>query len=260
MMEHKLENTTHQRSNRAGCLLSVLMAAAVLSACSSTPREGPAGDAVPMAQTLPLRFTAQDQSHWEVVALPGKLRTLFTLEKRHQKEALKAHAQSSASLLRQSLQIQPDQLGRLQFEWQVDQLIAGADMAVRETEDSPVRLILVFDGDRSRFSAKNALLSELTHGLTGEPLPYATLMYVWCNACPTETVITNPRTDRIRKWAVESGPARLGQWLTYQRDIRADFEKAFGEAPGTLLGIAIMTDTDNTRSSVRAWYGTIQID
>lgn len=259
MMEHRLENTTHQSSNKAWRFLCLLMTA-LLSACAFMPREGPTGDAVPVAHTLPLRFTAQDQSRWEVVALPGKLRTLFTLEKRHQKEALKAHAQSSASLLRQSLQIAPDQLGRLQFEWQVDQLIAGADMAVRETEDSPVRLILVFDGDRSRFSAKNALLSELTHGLTGEPLPYATLMYVWCNACPPETVITNPRTDRIRKWAVESGPARLGQWLTYRRDIRADFEKAFGEPPGTLLGIAIMTDTDNTRSSARAWYGTIQLD
>jgi hypothetical protein len=73
-------------------------------------------------------------------------------------------------------------------------------------------------------------------------------------------VIVNPRTDRIRKLAVESGPGRVGQWLSYQRNIRADFEKAFGEAPGALLGLAIMTDTDNTRSATRAWYGQIRLD
>ena len=28
---------------------------------------------------------------------------------------------------------------------------------------------------------------------------------------------------------------------------------------GALLGLAIMTDTDNTRSQAQAWYGTIQL-
>jgi hypothetical protein len=70
----------------------------------------------------------------------------------------------------------------------------------------------------------------------------------------------NPRTDRIRKLAIESGPGQVGQWLNYRRDIRADFEKAFGEPPGALLGLAIMTDTDNTRSTTRAWYGAIRLE
>jgi len=52
----------------------------------------------------------------------------------------------------------------------------------------------------------------------------------------------------------------VGTWLSYTRDIRADFEKAFGEAPGALLGMGLMTDTDNTRSTTRAWYGRVQID
>ena len=104
------------------------------------------------------------------------------------------------------------------------------------------------------------MLSELTHSLTGEHLPYATLMYVWCNQCPPESVIVNPRTDRIRKLAVESGTARVGEWLSYSRHIRADFEKAFGETPGALVGVALMTDTDNTRSTTRAWYGNVRLD
>ena len=70
-------------------------------------------------------------------------------------------------------------------------------------------------------------------------------------------MIVNPRTDRIRKIVVESGPARLRQWLHYSRDVRADFERAFGEAPQTLQSIGIMTDTDNTGAEATAWYGEI---
>ena len=208
---------------------------------------------------LPLQFSAQDKSKWQAMRLPGKLLTAYRVAPQGTHDALLAEATSSASLLRQALHISPDQLGALQFDWRVDQLIAGADMRQREAEDSPVRLILVFEGDRQRFSAQNNLLSELTLSLTGEPLPYATLMYVWCNDCPAGSVIVNPRTDRIRKLAVESGAGRVGQWLSYRRDLRADFEKAFGEPPGALLGLAIMTDTDNTRSTTRAWYGVIRL-
>jgi hypothetical protein len=170
-----------------------------------------------------------------------------------------ASASSSASMLRKELRIEPAQLNELSFSWQIQKLIDGADMALREQDDSPVRLVLAFDGDRSQFSPKNAMLSELTHALSGRPMPYATLMYVWCNQRPVNSVIQNPRTDRIRKIVVESGAGRLNQWITYERNIRADYEKAFGEPPGALIGIGLMTDSDNTRSQAQAWYGPIQL-
>ena len=103
------------------------------------------------------------------------------------------------------------------------------------------------------------MLSELSLTLTGEPMPYATLMYVWCNTCTKDTMYINPRTDRIREIALETGPDHLGQWLDYQRDIQADYLKAFGQAPGALVGVGLMTDTDNTRQSALAWYGPISL-
>ena len=90
-------------------------------------------------------------------------------------------------------------------------------------------------------------------------MPYATLMYVWCNKRPVGSIIHNARTDRIRKIVIESGPQGLRQWRNYERDIRADFEAAFGEAPGALVGIGIMTDSDNTQSQTQAWYGKISL-
>ena len=196
---------------------------------------------------------------WQHQHFPGKRASEYQAVTHEGRAALLARAESAASMLRQALNVLPADLRQLQFSWLVPALIAHADMALRHADDSPVRLVMVFEGDRSKFSMKNAMLSELAQTMTGEPMPYATLMYVWCNTRAPGTVIINPRTDRIRKLVVESGAGRLNQWLDYQRDIAADFEQAFSEPPGTLVGIGIMTDTDNTRSSAHAWYGPVTL-
>lgn len=194
---------------------------------------------------------------WQAVTLPSKRPTHFKRTRLAGREAIQASAASSASLLHQKTQIKAPELNQLFFSWKTRALIDQADMAQRDAEDAVVRVILSFEGDRSNFSLKNRMLSELSLALTGEELPYATLMYVWCNTRQVGEVITNPRTDRIRKLVVESGKANLGKWLDYERDIRADYIKAFGEEPGALTGIALMTDTDNTQSKATAWYGPI---
>lgn len=204
-------------------------------------------------------WTPADQHAWSHVQFPGKKNTHFKLTHHQARAGLQADARSSASMLRQVVQVPAAQLGTVKFSWFVPELIAGADMRSREASDSPVRLVLAFEGDRSQFSARNAMLSELARALTGEEMPYATLMYVWSNQSPVETVIPNSRTDRIQKVVVESGAHKLNQWIGYERNISADFEKAFGEKPGALIAIGLMTDSDNTRTETRAWYGDIQL-
>ena len=196
---------------------------------------------------------------WQHCAFPGKKSTRYRAVRLDGREAVFSESDSAASMLRQQLRVEPSDLGKLGFSWKVPMMITGADLTQRDSDDSPVRVLLAFEGDRSRFSAKNAMLSELALALTGEPLPYATLMYVWGTHSAPESVVINPRTDRIRKLVLESGPARLGRWLDYERDIRADYEKAFGEAPGALVGIALMTDSDNTRQKTKAWYGPVSL-
>ena len=219
----------------------------------------------PMAPTAQTRWTAHDQAAWHEVQFPAKSPTAYSLDSlappdgSGHRTALKADAKSSASMLRTPVRIEPDDLARVSFSWLVPALIDHADMAQRDFDDSPVRVVLAFEGDRSKFSPKNAMLNELARLVTGEEMPYATLMYVWCNQRPVDSVIHNPRTDRIRKIVVESGGQGLKQWRSYERDIRADFERAFGEPPGALVGIGLMTDTDNTHSNAIAWYGPIAL-
>ena len=204
-------------------------------------------------------------SRWDGMQFPNKESTRYALDQqapvdaRGFRSALRAQANASASMLHTSLNISPEELKHVHFSWLVPALIEGADLATRQGDDSPVRLVLAFEGDRGNFSAKDAALNELTRLVTGKEMPYATLMYVWCNKRPVGSVIHNARTNRIRKIVIESGPQGLKQWRNYERDIRADFEAAFGEAPGALVGIGIMTDSDNTQSQTQAWYGKISL-
>ncbi|MBC7620972.1 MAG: DUF3047 domain-containing protein [Candidatus Saccharibacteria bacterium] len=196
---------------------------------------------------------------WEHYVLPAKQATLF-LPQRHQgRHAMKASAQSSASMLRRKLRIEPEALGTVRFSWLVESLIAEADMGDRDFDDAPVRIVLAFDGDRSQFSARNGMLNELALMITGEPMPYATLMYSWCTSRQSGETVVNPRTDRIRTLVVEAGLQGLGQWKDYVRDVRADYLAAFGEAPGALVAIGVMTDADNTQSQAVAWYGPVEL-
>jgi len=255
----------HYFSLRALRTLIAISGLSLLAACAGI-------ETTPAAASQDVNWTSASSSNsnsnplsnpntvtWQHCAFPGKKSTRYRAVRLDGRDAVLGESDSAASMLRQQLRVEPSALGKLAFSWKVPKMISGADMTQRDGDDSPVRVVLAFEGDRSKFSAKNAMLSELALALTGEPLPYATLMYVWGTHSTPESVLINTRTDRIRKVVIESGPARLDRWLDYERDVRADYEKAFGEAPGALVGIAIMTDSDNTRQKTKAWYGPVSL-
>ena len=70
-------------------------------------------------------------------------------------------------------------------------------------------------------------------------------------------MVPNPFTDRVKMIVVESGAENLNTWVGQQRNIYEDYKQAFGEEPPMISGVAIMTDTDNTRESATAYYGDI---
>jgi hypothetical protein len=248
--------------SRLSALSACALCAALLHGCASVEPSAanqPAAAPSPSPTAGAQAFTWYDNKPWQTFTLPSKKTTRFSRVAVDGRDAVMASADGSASMLRHKVRVPADKLQKVRFSWKVPQLIANSDLALREGDDSPVRIVLAFEGDRSKWSSKNAMLSELSRVLTGEEMPYATLMYVWSNQHVPESIVLNPRTDRIRKLVVESGPQKLKQWLDYERNIKADFERAFGEAPGALVGIALMTDTDNTRSKATAYYGPVSL-
>ena len=61
-----------------------------------------------------------------------------------------------------------------------------------------------------------------------------------------------------------SGPVSVvlcepSQWRKHSRDLTADYQAAYGYAPGNVIGIALLTDTDNTNAETKAYYGDIEL-
>ncbi|WP_372656924.1 DUF3047 domain-containing protein [Hydrogenophaga sp.] len=206
------------------------------------------------ANVLPVTDT---QARWRHRRIANRPPSRYMPDRHAGRAALHAHSESGDSLVRLALQAENPQLGQLRFSWFVDALNPDADLRDRELDDAVVRVILQFSGDRSHFSQRDHMLSELMQLVTGEPLPYATLIYVWDHNLPVGTVLPHPRSQRIKLMVLESGEARLGQWVDFERDVAADYRHAFGLAPEGLRGIALMTDSNNTGRTSRAWYGPL---
>lgn len=229
----------NQSAGRTGWLMA---AGLFLSGCAAVP-DAPTG-------------ASRASGSWSVQRLPGKRVTEYTPAIRAGQRCTQAKANRSASLWRRTVHVEPHDWRTLQFSWWVDTLNAEATVADSDRDDASARLVLAFDGDASRLSMRNQMMFDLARTLTGESPPYATLMYVWDATAPIGTVITSGRSDRIRKIVVESGPERLRRWRHYERDALADFNAVFGEQPGALIGLAFMTDSDNTQGQAEACYGS----
>ncbi len=240
-----------------------LIAAWVLTlvACQTVPEAGvatyvasDADSAAAYAQGTQALFPG-----WELRRLPGKRWAPFTPVVVDGQPGVQVKAQSSLSLLRTRVEPHRTDPVEVQFSWWVDNLLEGADLSDSDASDAPAQLLVAFDGDRSQLSARNAVMSELLLLVTGEEMPYASMVYAWANEHAPGTVIRDPRSDRIRYLVVEQGNQHLRQWVHHRRDIHADYRYVFGEEPGPLAGLAIMTDTDNTRSTTRAVFGAVDL-
>jgi hypothetical protein len=216
-------------------------------------------DSVAVSPEASVKGKPAETTIWQPFALPGKRLTRYDMIWQDGRQVVHAQADSSASMWRRPLRVAADQLGSIHFSWKVPQLIELADLSDGDAEDTPVRVVLAFEGDSDKLSMRNRMMFELVETLAGERPPYATLMYVWDTRAALETVLPAARSDRIRTLVVESGAQHCRRWLHYQRDIVADFQRAFGEMPGALVGIAVMTDADNTHSQTEAYYGPIEL-
>jgi Protein of unknown function (DUF3047) len=197
---------------------------------------------------------------WSEQVIPGKSSTRYKSGLKDGRPALHARADRSASMFRRAVNAPAGQLRELTFSWWLDSHLMDADIAKAGATDAPVRVMVAFGGDIGALPLKARMMFDLASALTGEEPPYATLVYVWDKTRPVGEVLHHPRTDRVRKIVVESGDANLGTWRQYRRDFRADFRLAFGEDPGPILGVMVMTDSDNTASSTQAWYGPVALN
>jgi hypothetical protein len=191
------------------------------------------------------------------IVLRSKPRTRYALVENHGKVVLRAEARTSASGLYREIPINPRRHPILAWSWRVDAPVAGADPRQRSSEDAPARVLVAFTGDHETLDFGERTNMAMAKALSGKQLPYATLMYVWSDRLPVGSVIPNPHTSRIQMIVAATGPARPGEWTTQERNVLEDYRRAFGEDPGDIYAVGVMTDTDNTAEEAVAYYGDI---
>jgi hypothetical protein len=211
-------------------------------------------NAAPDCRDMDLGFT---QAGWTALPL-SKLKkdTRYTVST---DGVLSAEADAAASLF--AVPVKPAVAARhISWRWQTDALIPGADNRDKSKEDAPLRIILAFDGNRETLADEDKRKTKWAKRMSGREPPYATLMYIWSEQVPVETVIPSAHSGQVKMLVVASGKTGLGQWQTLRRDLRADYKRAFDADPGLLVGVGAMTDTDNTGAKALGRYAGIRLD
>ena len=136
----------------------------------------------------------------------------------------------------------PKQYPILTWSWKIDSIIKNGSLSRKDGDDFPARLLVSFSGP-----------------IPDVPFKEKTLCYVWAAHEPIGTIGINPFHKNIATIVAVSGSDKIGKWQELSRDIVADYYQAFSENPGHISAISLMTDSDNTKTQVEAWYGPVYL-
>ena len=170
---------------------------------------------------------------------------------------VKAVSEQSASGLTRAITIDPLEYPFIEWRWKVNNVLRKGDVSRKDGDDFAARVYITFAFDPEHAGYLGRLQHAAARLVYGDDVPYRAISYVWGSNSPAGTMTANAYTDRVMMFVVRGGDEHLQQWLTERRNIHEDYRTAFGEEPTMISGVAIMTDTDNTRESAVAWYGDI---
>jgi hypothetical protein len=205
----------------------------------------------------------QPPAPWHISGLPHQRKpfTQFRIEDWHGQHALRIEADRSYGNLVHLLPA--GQAGHhLAWSWTLDEPNTLADLHTRSGEDEALRVCVLFDLPHDHLPLLERALLAMAHTDGGDPVPGATVCYVWDSRLPPGTALSSPYTRRIRMLVLRGPEAPLHQWASESRDIAADFRQLFGEEADVvppLIGVAVGADADNTQAHSLAHLGSVSL-
>ena len=197
---------------------------------------------------------------WEPMEFPKIDRhSRYQLTDDNGEQVVMATTDNSASGLIARVSVEPGDSLILRWRWKVSNVYQQGNARKKEGDDYPARIYVAFEFEPDEAGFFERAKRKTVEVVFGEELPGNALNYIWANRLPVGEIIANPFTDTTMMVAVNSGTANTGEWVTVERDIVADYRKAFGREPPKLVGVAIMSDSDNTGASATAWYGDVSL-
>ncbi|WP_227664907.1 DUF3047 domain-containing protein [Marinobacter salarius] len=197
---------------------------------------------------------------WEPMEFPKIDRhSRYQLTDDDGEQVVMASTDNSASGLIARVSVEPGDSLILRWRWKVSNVYEQGNARRKEGDDYPARIYVAFEFEPDEAGFFERAKRKTVEVVFGEELPGNALNYIWANRLPVGEIVANPFTDTTMMVAVNSGVTNTGEWVTVERDIVADYRKAFDREPPKLVGVAIMSDSDNTGASATAWYGDVSL-
>ena len=181
-----------------------------------------------------------EEQQWREVEVNG--RGEYTVQRSSDGNRwLQALSQSTASILLCPVTFHPDAYEWLSWRWKVDRPVPAENLYTKQGSDAAARVYVYFE--------------------TKSRLPWAkrNLDYVWSAHLPVGTVLSSPYAASSKIIVVNSGNEHLGQWRTVVRNLEDDYHRCFDGPLPRVVGIGLMTDSDNTNSESAAAFDDVII-
>lgn len=190
------------------------------------------------APLLEERFDDGWEERWNEERLAWR-KTRYRVVEQGDGLVLRADSWRAAAGLWTRVSVDAPTSGRISWRWKIERPVrrTGREREKRG-DDYAARVFVVFGGV---FAGPDT----------------RAVCYVWAKDLPVGSVFPSPYTENVAMIVVASGDDGVGEWAGVERDFVSDYHAFFDELPATVSGVAVMVDTDNTRSEARAFVDDI---
>ena len=184
-------------------------------------------------------FTEKELSELKVKKVRGaKNSTIYTIGNNENGSFLKAVANNAASGLGKELQIDLNKTPFINITWKVEKDLAGIEENTKKGHDFAARV----------FAVKKT-------GAT--PLSNRAINYVFSSNNEIGFNSPSPYTKKSIDYVLASTKNNLSEWVTVKANVKEHFKKFHNLDVNTLDGLAIMSDTDNSKMESIAYFQNI---
>lgn len=195
---------------------------------------------------------------WKPFQFPKKHKpTVYTIHREGDGCVLKAESIESASAIYREIDVDIREYPFLKWRWKVENIIKGGIEGTKEGDDFAARVYVTFKYEPEKSTFFERVRIRLMEKMYRIKPPGNVINYVWANRIKKGEVFSSPFTGKVKVVAVESGDELAGRWTDEQRDLYGDYRRLFKDEPPKVTGVAVMTDSDNTKERATGWYGDI---
>jgi len=184
-------------------------------------------------------FTEDELSTLKVRKVRGaNAKTQYTLGNNENGKFIRAEANNSASGLGKEIKINLNATPFLNITWKIEKDLSGIDEGSKKGHDYAARVFVV-----------------KKTGAT--PLSNRAMNYVFSSNNDVNTYHQSPFTKKSIDYVLSTTKENLDEWVTVKVNVRDHFKKFHNLDLEEINGVAIMSDTDNSKLRSIAYYQNI---